>query len=135
MSGLRQFIGSRRSSRLLALGIAYSLTIQVLMASVGLGMSAFAAPGSGGSVICSHDSGGGPVSGDHQSRRPSPPCPFCFVAAQSAGHIPLPSAAPAFPVYTDLLASPVSEPIGDEGFVPKFRRTVGTPRAPPAFSA
>jgi hypothetical protein len=38
--------------------------------------------------------GGGAVSpGDHQNPNPSPPCPFSFVAAQSAGDIPLMSAA------------------------------------------
>src|SRR5215472_7012011 len=100
MFGLRQFIRSGRSSRLLALWIAYSLAIQALMASVGLGMSAFAAPGPDDFLLCSHASGSGPVSrGDHQNRKPSPACPFCFVATRSAGDIPLMSAAPAFPVY------------------------------------
>src|SRR5215472_8504675 len=101
MFGLRQFIRSGRSSRFLALWIAYSLAIQALMASVGLGMSAFAAPGPDGFVICGHASGGRPASThDRQNRNPASPCPFCFVAAQSAGHFPLLSAAPAFPLYT-----------------------------------
>jgi len=135
MSGLRQFVRSGWSSRFLALWIAYSLAIQAVMASAGLGMSAFAAPGPDDIVISSHDSGSGAAStGDPRNRNSSPPCPFCFVATQSVGHVPLLSAAPLFPVHAELAATAVSDRIGDERFVPKFRRMVGTPRAPPAFS-
>jgi hypothetical protein len=131
MFDLRQFIRSGLSSRFLALWIAYSLAIQALMASVGLGMSAFAASGDH-FLICSHASGSGPVStGDHQNRNPSLPCPFCFVAAQSAGHVSLLSAAPAFPVYAHLPATPASNHIGDGRLVPKLYRIVGAPRGPP----
>jgi hypothetical protein len=136
MFGLRQFIRSRWSSRFLALLIAYSLAIQALMASVGFGMSALAAPGPDSFVICSHASGGRPASADDRHKRNPPlPCPFCFVAAQSAGHFPLLSGTPAFPVYAGFLGAPVAHRVGEESFVPQFRRMVGTPRAPPAFSA
>ena len=107
-----------------------------MMASVGLGMSAFAAPGPDGFPSCIHASRGGRAStGDPQNHNPLPPCPFCFVAAQSAGQVPLLSTVPAFPVYIGSLITPLSDRIAGETSVPKFPRTVGTPRAPPAFSA
>lgn len=135
MFGLRQFIRSRRSSRLLALWIAYSLGIQAVMASVGLGMSAFAAPGPDDFVICSHASAGAPApAGDRQTPSPGRPCPFCFVAAQSAGCIPLAAEAPAFPRRGGLPVASVSDRIGEGSFVPRFPRMVGAPRAPPTFS-
>jgi hypothetical protein len=135
MFGLRQFVRSGRSSRLLALWIAYSLAIQALTASVGLGMSAFAAPGQGDSAICSHASSDAPAprSGQHNPN-PSAPCPFCFVAAQSVGHLALMGPLPSVPAYAGLLTAPVFDQIANRGFVPQSRRTVGAPRAPPAFS-
>jgi hypothetical protein len=133
MFRLRQFARSRSSSRVLALWIAYSLAIQALMANVGLGMSAFAAPGQDGVVICSHASAGTPP-GDQQNHRSAPVCPFCFVAAQSAGYIPLVADVPALPLRGGLPIALVSDRIADAGFVPQFRRMVGAPRAPPAFS-
>ena len=110
MKGLRQLIRSRRSSGRLALWLAYSLAIQALMASVGLGMSAFAAPDQ--SRLCplqlcvrSDRDRAGP--GDPQ--KPGPPqCPFCFVAAQSAGHVASTGEAPAFPAYAGLLIAALS---------------------------
>jgi hypothetical protein len=135
MFGLRRFIGSRRSSRLLALGIAYSLAIQAIMASVGLGMSGFAGLGPDGLVICSHAAAGGPApAGDRRNPGSSPPCPFCYVAAQSAGHIALANQGPSIPIDAGLLWAPVSDRFGGKGFIPQFRRMVGAPRAPPAFS-
>ncbi len=105
------------------------------MASVGLGMFADATPGPDSFVICSHASAATPApAGDRQNPRPGPCCPFCFVAAQSAGFIALGGKAPPVPVYAGLPITPVPDRIGDAGFVPQFRRTVGTPRAPPAFS-
>ena len=135
MFGLRQFIRSRRSSRLLALWIAYSLGIQAVMANVGLGMSAFVAPGPDDFVICSHVSPGTPAPvGDRQTPSPGRPCPFCFVAAQSAGYIPLVAEAPTFPLHASLPIASVSDRIGEGSFVAHFRRMVGAPRAPPAVS-
>ncbi len=133
MFWLRRSIRSKRSSRLLALWIAYSLAIQALMASVGLGMSALAAPGPDVTVICGHASAGTPAS-DRQNPDSTPFCPFCFVAAQSAGYIPLVAAAPTFPLYAGEPIAPVADRISDVEFVPQFRRMAGTPRAPPAFS-
>jgi hypothetical protein len=135
MFGLRPFIRSGRCSRLLALWIAYSLGIQAIMASVGLGMSAFAAPGPGGFDICVHASAGtSPPAEDRQNPGPAPSCPFCFVAAQSAGYVPLVANAPAFPLYVGQPMATVLDRIGETAFVPHFRRMVGAPRAPPAFS-
>lgn len=119
---------------MLALWIAYSLAIQALMASVGIGMSAFAASDADGFDICGRASAGAPQSGDHQNPNPSPSCPFCFVAVQSAGHIALAGVTPAFPVYTGLLLAPVSDRTVNRTFIPQFRRTLGDPRAPPAIS-
>jgi hypothetical protein len=133
MIGLRRFIRSRLCSRLFALWIAYSLAIQALMAGVGVGMSAFAAPGPDVAIVCSHASAGTPA-GDRQNRDSAPLCPFCFVAAQSARYIPLVAEAPALPRHGGLPIAVVSDRVGDAGFVPQFRRTVGAPRAPPAFS-
>jgi len=135
MLRLRQFIQSRSLSGLLPLAIAYSLAIQALMASIGLGMSAFAAPGPDGLVICGHALAGTPApAGDHQNPARTPPCPFCFVAAQSAGHIPLLTEPPALPLHGGLPIASAADSIDDTGFIPQFRRTLGAPRAPPTFS-
>jgi hypothetical protein len=135
MYGVRQLIRSSRSNRLLVLWIAYSLCVQAIMASVGLGMSAFAAPAPDGLVICSHASATTPApAGERQNPSPTPCCPFCFVAAQSAGYIALDGKAPPVPVYAGLPIAPLPDRSGGAGFVPRFRRMVGAPRAPPAFS-
>lgn len=135
MFGLRQFIRSGRFSRLLALWVAYSIAIQALMASVGLGMSAFAAPGLDGFAVCSHASAGVPApAGGQQNPSPSPPCPFCYVAAQSAGHIALATPSSPVPVYAESVMAAVSDRAGEPTFIPHFRGMVGAPRAPPAFS-
>ena len=63
---------------------------------------------------------------------PAPQCPFCFVAAQSAGHVATAGEAPAFPAYAGLLVATISQPLGDGTFVPQFRHRHGEPRAPPA---
>jgi hypothetical protein len=132
MFRLRQFIRSRSSSRVLALWIAYSLAIQALMASVGLGMSAYPASAQG-IVICGYASAGSPA-GDPQNRGSMPTCPFCFVAAQSAGYIPLVADVPALPLHGRLPIALVPDHIAGAGVVLEFRRMVGVPRAPPAFS-
>ncbi len=73
--------------RLLAAGLAYVLFVQAFMISIGLGMSGGAEAG-GKFVICSAANATltAPPAYD-KSKRPSPHphCPFCFVAAQSAG--------------------------------------------------
>lgn len=120
---------------MLALWIAYSLAIQALMASVGLGMSAFAAPGQGDLAICSHAPTSTPAShSGGQNPNPVPACPFCFVAAQSTGHIALMGPVPSVPAYAGSLTLPVLDQIGNGRSIPASRRTVGAPRAPPPFS-
>jgi hypothetical protein len=134
MPSLRKFIGTRRSSALLAICIAYALAIQALMASIGLGMSAVAASGPDGAALCSLASRHAPTPTDNRQKpHPAPQCPFCFVAGQSAGYIALLGPIQAPPAYAGLLIGAVSDRI-DETFVPLFHRTLGDPRAPPVFS-
>jgi len=134
MFRLRQLRQSKRFGRPLAVCIAYALAIQAMMASVGTGMSAFATPGQVGFVICGRVSPPAPA-GDHHAPNSGPQCPFCFVAAQSAGHFALTGEAPAGPVYTALAFATVADPIRRATFVLRFPRTAGEPRAPPALSA
>jgi hypothetical protein len=107
-----------------------------MMASVGLSMSA---PDQGGQVICSFTSSPSAhtpaTSGDRQNPGPQPHCPFCFIAAQSTGHIATMGEAPAFAAYAGVqIADKFSVHIGDKALVWQFRRKVGEPRAPPTFS-
>ena len=138
---LRQFVRSRSRGGLLAVSVAYSLAIQALMASVGLGMSAGATgvtSDRAGFVLCSfasNQTANVPArDGDRQRPGPAPQCPFCFVALQSASHVATVGDAPAFPAYTGLLSAAISDPVGDSAFVSQFRHRDGEPRAPPAFS-
>ncbi|MGA8616183.1 MAG: DUF2946 family protein [Xanthobacteraceae bacterium] len=124
---------SRRSSAVLSACLAYALALQALMASVGIGMSAFATPEPAGFVICSHTATGAPA-GDNDRQKPAPACQFCFVAAQCAGHMAFTAETPAFPAYTAVLAARITDLVRDGAFVPRFRRFAGDPRAPPAFS-
>jgi hypothetical protein len=120
---------------LLALCVAYSLVIQAMMASLGLGMSAGAAPDLVGFVLCSfafHWTT--PAPGDGQTPTPAPPCPFCFVAAQTANHVAAGSKTQTLPDYANVLIAAMSRPLGDGTFVPQFHHSHGEPRAPPAFS-
>jgi len=130
----RQFIRSRRSSAVLSAFLAYVLALQALVASVGIGMSAFAAPGQAGFVICSHTATGAPAADRNGQKSPSAPeCPFCLVAAQCAGHLAFAGGTPAFPDYVAVLAAKITDFIHDGAFVPQFRRLAGGPRAPPSF--
>jgi hypothetical protein len=133
MRGLRHLIGKRSSGGLLAVCVAYALAVQALMASVGIGMAAGAA-GPSGAIICSFAAVRAPASnGDRQNPVPRPQCPFCFVAAQSAGHFATVGEAPPDPVYTAVqLADPLSDGGGAKLFVRPFNRKAGEPRAPPA---
>jgi hypothetical protein len=136
MKRLRQFVRTQSKGGLLAVCIAYSLAIQAMMASVGLGMSVAATPDQIGFVLCSFASHQTtPAPDDRPTPIPVPQCPFCFVAAQSAGHVATAAEAPAFPAYAGLPIAVVSDPIGDGTFVPQFRHRHGEPRAPPAVSA
>ena len=127
----------RTSGGLLAVCVAYALAIQSLMASVGLGMSAAAAPDQAGFFICGLAAGvsahAPAPSGDRQNPSPQPRCPFCFVAAQSAGHIAAMHDAPPVPRYAGIrMPGRLSGDVSAALFVPKFRRMVGDPRAPPS---
>lgn len=137
MRGLRQFMRTRSSGGLVAVCVAYSLAIQALMMSVGLGMSAAAAPGQAGYVLCGFTAGASAPApwGDPQQPRPRPQCPFCFVAAQSAGHIATIYDGPAVPGYVGIpISAGLSDHFAARLFVPRFRRMVGDPRAPPSVS-
>jgi len=115
----------------------YSVAIQAMMASVGLGVSAGAAPDQPGFVLCGFSSSqtmGAPTHGDEHKPGRVPQCPFCFVAAQSAGHVATAGEAPAFPAYAGLLIAAILQPLSSGKFVPQFRHRYGDPRAPPAFS-
>jgi hypothetical protein len=137
MFGLRQFMRSRRSSRLLVFWIAYSLAIQTIMVSVGLGMTT-GGQNRAGPVLCSfavHKAASALApDGNRRNSSPAAQCPFCFIAAQSAGHVATAGDAPAFPAYAGVLIATISEPLGERIFAPQFRHKHGQPRAPPAFS-
>ena len=136
MRRLRQFIRLRSRGGFLAVFVAYALAVQVMMASVGLGMSAGASPD--GFVLCSftsHQTANEPArdNGRHKPT-PAPQCPFCFVAAQSAGHIAAIGEVPSFPPYAALLSNTILNPLGAGTAVFQLRHSHGEPRAPPAFS-
>jgi hypothetical protein len=81
---------------------------------LGLGMSAGGSPD--GIVLCSPASlqtASEPARDDgRQKPTPAPQCPFCFVAAQSAGHIATIREAPAFLAYAGLLSNAILNDIG-----------------------
>jgi hypothetical protein len=136
MRYLRQFIRLRSRGGFLVVFVAYALAIQAMMASVGLGMSAGGSPD--GFVICSfasHQTANEPAwDGGRQKPSPTPQCPFCFVAAQSAGHIATIGEASAFPAYAGLPSTASLDPIGAGAFVFQLHHRHGEPRAPPTFS-
>jgi hypothetical protein len=138
MRPVRRFVQSTSNGGLLAVCVAYSLAIQGLMASVGFGMLAGVASDQAGIVLCSLASdeiANAPArDSDRQKPSPTPQCPFCFVAAQSAGYVATTGEVPTFPAYAGLLIAAISDPIGDGTFVTQFRHRHGEPRAPPAFS-
>jgi hypothetical protein len=138
MRRLRRSVRSISKGGLLAVCVAYSLAIQALMASVGLGMSAGVASGQVGLVLCSfasRETANAPARDhDRQIPNPAPQCPFCFVAAQSAGHVATMGEAPAIPAYGGWPIAAISGPLGDGFIVPQFRHVRGEPRAPPTFS-
>jgi hypothetical protein len=99
MNRLQQLVRSRSRGGLLAVCVAYSLVIQAVMASIGLGMSAGALLDRTGFVLCSFASDtNAPVQdSDRQKPNPAPRCPFCFIAAQSAGNVATVGKASAMP--------------------------------------
>ena len=139
MKAVRNLIRRRWLGGTLALSVAYVLAIQAVMASVGLGMSAASASGQTDFVICSFapgpSSNGPATNNDQNAPGHRPQCPFCFVAAQSAGHLATIGEVTFFPAYARLqVTDALYGHFGDRGFVLQFRRTVGDPRAPPSFS-
>ena len=135
MLTLRQFIRSRQSSAVLSVCIAYALAFQALLASVGIGMSAWVTPDSPGFAICSHTSTGAPTeSTGGQEPNSSPGCPFCYVASQCAGHTALTGETLAFPAYTAVSTASIAGLIRHDAIVPQFPRLSGSPRAPPGFA-
>ena len=139
MRGLRKLIRTRSAGGVVALCLAYALAIQAIMAGVGLGMSAAVASGSDSFVLCSSSfapSAHGPVTdGDRQNPIPQPQCPFCFIAAQSAGHIAMLDGVPAFQPYSGLTAAAeLAFRFGGGRSIPRYRRAVGDPRGLPHAS-
>ena len=63
-----------------------------------------------------------------------PECPFCYIAAQSVGHIATATDAPAPLAHPGLFVSIISSQIVAGIVLPEFRRTGGEARAPPQFS-
>jgi hypothetical protein len=139
MAGLRRLIRARWWGRLLAVALAYLLAIEALIASVGIGMSAVAAPGQPQFAICSSVADHGiarPSDSDNPNRSGHEThCPFCFLAAQSAVHLATVFDGFASPAYAELrVAGPR---YGNyDGRLPAHTlyRTTGDPRGPPDFS-
>ncbi len=122
----------------MAVLLAYALALQGLIASVGLGMSAASAADHIEIVLCSPVAHAGitpsPGGGrDKNDQRPQ--CPFCFVAAQSAGFLATPGDATVVPVGDAPNVSRLRYGIaGIHIVVLPLRRGNGNPRAPPLFS-
>lgn len=129
---MRKLLRTRRGG-LLAVTLAYAFAVQALMASVGLGMSAFAAPGEASFVICSHAAAQAP-GGKDQNSGSAPHCPFCFVAAHGPGSLSLADDVPAFSAYAGVFVAVELDHSGQAGFVAQYRSIAGEPRAPPAVS-
>jgi len=139
MAGIRRLIRARWSGRLLAVALAYLLATEALIASIGMGMSAVAAPGRPEFAICSSVAEHSLVAPlDNRDRGKSgnqSQCPFCFLAAQSGIHLA---------TIGDGLASPAYATVQVVGFrygnydgripAPTLYRTTGDPRGPPHFS-
>jgi hypothetical protein len=139
MVGIRKLIRARWSGRLLAVGLAYLLAIEALIASVGLGMSATTSPGQTAFSICSSISDRGIVAPSDDSDRSKSShqtqCPFCFLAAQSAVHLATIGDGFACSAYADLQVAELQYGNYDGGIsTPASYRTSGDPRGPPQFS-
>jgi hypothetical protein len=130
---------ARCSGRILAIGLAYLLAMEALIASVGMGMSAVATAGQHEFVICSSIGDHGfvaPSRIDHQNKSDcQPQCPFCFVAAQNAVHLASIGDGLTSPAYAELQIKDLHYGDYNGGIrVPVFYRTTGDPRGPPQFS-
>jgi len=130
---------SRGRRRIIAGVLAYLLALQGLIASVGLGMSAASAADGIGFVLCSPVTDARPAapldSGSQDRSDHRPQCPFCFVAAQSAGFLATPGDATIVPA--DVAREVSALRYGTTGgriIASSLRRSNGHPRAPPSFS-
>ena len=137
MAGIRRLIRARWLGHLLPIGVAYLLALQAVIVSVGLGMSAASPFGQADFDVCSAAVAYSPAppesDGDRSDHRPQ--CPFCLVAAQSAGHTATIGSMTAFPAFAELPAAAPPYAVTDGGTVVScFHRKTGDPRAPPQFS-
>lgn len=137
MAGLRRLIRVRWSGRFLAVGLVYLLASEALIASIGMGMSAVAAPGQPEFAICSSVAGHSQVAPPDSSNRNKSghqsQCPFCFLAAQSAVHLATISSGFACPAYAELQVTGLRYRTYNRLPAPTFYRTTGDPRGPPHF--
>lgn len=120
-------------------GLGCVLAVQALMSSVGLGMSAASPFGRSGFDICSAaatDSLGAPARTDDRDKPGhQPQCPFCFVAAQSAGHPAMVPHAKAFHAFAVRdVAAPSFADASHHAVPGRLYRPTGDPRGPPSFS-
>jgi len=138
MVGLRSLIRARWSGRLLAVGLAYLLATEALIASIGIGMSAASVPGQLDFAICSSVVGYShvvpPNGGDRNKSGHQSQCPFCFLAAQSALHLATIGDGFASPAYAELEVTALRYRSFSGLPAPSFYRTTGDPRGPPQFS-
>lgn len=134
MPGMRTRIQSRCSGRLLTVCLACLLAVQALIASVGLGMSAASPFGQPAFDICSAaaaDGANAPARDDNDK----PQCPFCFVAAQSAGHLATAAHVKAYPAFAVReVAAPAYADTSRDAVPGRLHRTTGDPRGPPSYS-
>src|SRR3974377_1914155 len=105
MTGLRRLIQARWLGRLLAVGLAYLLAIDALVAGIGTGMSAVADPAQAEFASCCSVPDHGPVAPSSNNERnksdQQSQCPYCFLAAQSADHLATTGDASTSPAYAD----------------------------------
>jgi len=138
MVGLRGLIRARWSGRLLAVGLAYLLATEALIASVGMGMSGVAAPGQLEFAICSsvaaYSHVAPPDGSDRNKSGHQSQCPFCFLAGQSAVHLATIGDGIASPAYAELRVTALRYRTFSGLPAPIFYRTTGDPRGPPQFS-
>lgn len=120
----------------MGLGLAFLLFVQAVVASIGFGMEA--ARGGEGFAICSAISAGPKASPSNEGKQPSqhsPHCPFCYVAAQSAGQIATLGRAQAQLAYVVFdSGDAIYGRFIDRIFSLPLRRRANDPRGPPNIS-
>ncbi|MGO9006900.1 MAG: DUF2946 family protein [Beijerinckiaceae bacterium] len=135
MKAMPALRGDRWAGGLLATGIACLLFVQALMTSVGLGMAAEASGPGDALIVCSaSDPSPKALATNDDRRKPSQSshCPFCYIAAQSAGQIATIGHTPFFPAHVAFESADVNYArFIDQIFVLPLRRRISDPRAPP----